>query len=144
MSEKAPMTPEEFEDEQTVLFTQAARKDIVNNLLKDKDGRFTIPRDEGGRIMAMQALDGLSSVAMKRQSNRQKAKADEQQNDMLKNLAGQVLLGMVGQSGRSTRVAKPTLTIDHKQTYTEGELSTAQEVIDESHIIAARDNIIPS
>lgn len=140
MNEKV-VDPDDFEDERVIQYTQKKREHIVETLLKPTEKNpGGLPYDEGSRIMLMQSLDGLSGVALKRKSLRQKEKASDDQNSMLKSLAGEIIRGMVGNSGRATRTqAVPNLD-NHKQDYVAGELSTNQEVIEESHIIAARNN----
>lgn len=137
------MDPDDFEDEQLIQYTQGKRKHVVESLMKVTEKNPSgLPYDEGSRIMLMQSLDGLSSVALKRKSLRQKERANEDQNSLLKGLAGEFIRGMVGASGKSKRnTAVPTLD-SHKQEYVEGELSTDQAVVDEQHIIDARKKFI--
>lgn len=140
------MSPEEFEDERLIRFTQLKREHIVNTLMdptNNSNGPGGLPKDEGSRIMLMQSLDGLSSVALKRQSARQKAKADESNNESFKSLAAELIKNMVGVGKRPvTTEASKDFTKPHKQEYVNGELSVDQTVVDESQIIQARNEFI--
>lgn len=139
------MTPEDFEDERLINYTQMKREYIVETLIKpnaqtEKSGG--LPNDEGSRIMLMQALDGLSSVALKRRSMRQKAKESEDNKSMFTALASEVLRGMVGHTGKSSRTSPVKLALEHKQTYVPGELSTDQTVVEKSDIDKARELLV--
>lgn len=137
------MTPDEFEDERLIKFTQMKREFIVNTLMDPISNPAGLPRDEGSRIMLMQSLDGLSGVALKRQSARQKAKADGDTTAAFKGLAAEMIKSMVGMDKKpATHPGSTEFSKDHKQTYVSGELSVEQTVVDEAHIIKARSEFI--
>lgn len=136
------LSEDEYEDERLIKLSQVKREYIVNTLMDPVTSNKGIPKDEGSRIILMQAIDGLSSVALKRQSMRQKAKADKEGNEAFKSLASEIIKGMVGSSAHGSRAKPVEFKESHKQTYVEGELSTDPKVVDEQDIVKARENLI--
>lgn len=134
--------PQEYEDDRIIEFTQKKREHIVNVIMDPKNNPDGIPKTENSSIMLMQAIDGLSNIALKRKALRMKAKADKDNGDRFADLASQVIRSMVGRTAEAPRTTPVTMTGTYKQDYVEGELSTEQTVVEESQIIAAREKLI--